>query len=561
MVQVRKTYGGKTLILKKVLGKPGCGKTTFIANEIVKLIDNGVKLDDILFTTYSRSASRAIYDKLEEENIDKNQLKNFGTVYSLAHKTLGFSRSNFILGEDYAFFSRMKNLHYDYVGVKSLDDVDASGKSPLARGKGTSNILFAWFQLLKCIYVDNKSVVEEIRNLSMLSTDETEILDKSNLDIDYIVSFFKEWETLKKSLNKWEYDDYLQLVFLQKLPYRLPVKYIFLDETHDFGRLQMEVMKLWWDAPSVRQVIVCYDPMQTIFRFTGSNPLLVENLPAEQQILQKSYRVPDKPWKFATHLAESIGDNSMEGIESSGKEGSVTVISDFSEFFNSGIMNNGNTTFLLARTNAQVQEIVDKCGQRKIPVEGIGRTRTVWNRPAWNRPCKFRYIYNLFVKLSQDTNPTKEEAKAFISELPVGGILKRGIKKQFVINPNTLWSKSDDKISLFYSMFERATDVYDLKQIINTCKFTHIKKQYLRNITAQDSLVNKVTCFAGTLHSSKGLQADNVVIQDYFPRPDSSKIDETKLVYVGVTRTIDNCFIVKHPEYSHGFIEKKYKNS
>jgi len=540
----------KQLIFRKILGKPGSGKTTYIANQILHLLQNGVKIDDIMFTTYSRSASRAIYQKLAEQGFSVKRLSNFGTVYSLANRVLGFTKENYIMPKDYELFANMMNMDFDTSAVISdISSIDDAGNIPIG-GKAEANALYVWFSLLKCMYVDDNVILEKISTMSDLRWQERQFLMK--YPIDTIVKFYKHWQLYKKNINKWEYEDLLQIICKRKIPYHVPIKYIFIDETHDFGKLQMAVLRIWWKAPSVKEVIACYDPMQTIYRFTGSSPEHIESIQTDDyHVLNKSYRVPESPWNFATYLAESIGDTSMRDVASSGKKGSLSFISGLKDV----IDDLEGTTYLLARTNTQVRSLIDECSKNSIPVIGIGRNNTPWNYP------KFKNIYNLFVKLIQEKDPNLTECQAFISELKAKNVLKRGVKSKIVKHPELIWNKSDNKTEVFFDMFEKIKTISALKQHIQTTNdFSITKQQYLRNTGQKSELVHTISVFAGTLHASKGLQANNVIISDYHPRTDSNPIDETKLAYVGITRTIDNCFIIENEGFygNLGFIKRNY---
>jgi superfamily I DNA/RNA helicase len=58
----------------------------------------------------------------------------------------------------------------------------------------------------------------------------------------------------------------------------------------------------------------------------------------------------------------------------------------------------------------------------------------------------------------------------------------------------------------------------------------------------------------GTFHASKGLEANNVVLFDFYLREGWDVVDETRLAYVGVTRTRDKIFLKGINE--EGFVEQ-----
>jgi superfamily I DNA/RNA helicase len=545
--------------ITKILGKPGTGKTTFLASKIIEKIDSGLSFDDILFTTYSRSASRAMYEKLSsEKGVKKKELLNFGTIYRLANRTLDLKKENYVKMEHYLRFSNDNGIDFDPSGmhVKKIEDLDEFGTTGDHVVYVEGNILFTWWQILKCIYSYNDNVKKAIRQYIFLNEKQQSAIIHS---IDHVIDFYEKWEDYKRELEIYEYQDLLQELIVARKPYFTPFKFAFIDETHDFGHLQMSVLNMWCNDDSVERVYICHDPLQCIYKFTGSDPSIVGSLVADEDILlKKSYRVPEIPWGLSTRMAKSINDHSMEGISPADKQGDVIYVDSLRNRIIKDSLYTDEKTFFLLRRNRDISELLKILEIKRIPVGGIGRTKTIWQGK------RFRDVYNLVVRLEKDLPLNKEEVRSLIKVVPVKGNLKRGVKTDFDKRKYKIWGKEnkdykliEDSTSLFYGLFEgNIGSPYDIKDIIShpTVNLNVKMKEYIEKITDNDILAEKANRWVGTFHASKGLEANNVVLFDFYLREGWDVVDETRLAYVGVTRTRDKIFLKGINE--EGFIEQ-----
>ena len=99
-----------------VSGSPGTGKTTYLAGLVNKILEDN-EPSDILFSSYSRASSQAIYDKMAERGYtEKEDLKHFKTSHSLATLTLmrtyGNDNIKFVDKKDYIKFCSENGIEF-----------------------------------------------------------------------------------------------------------------------------------------------------------------------------------------------------------------------------------------------------------------------------------------------------------------------------------------------------------------------------------------------------------------------------------------------------------------
>ncbi|MHC1635478.1 MAG: UvrD-helicase domain-containing protein, partial [Candidatus Methanospirareceae archaeon] len=162
-----------------IIGKPGTGKTTWVAERVVKLLERGVKPEEIAFASFSRAAAAAFYKRLEAKlgyTPTKEDFPHTGTLHSLAARLLGLHKGDFIENGDRVAFCKQKNLDYIPSYVRSIDEIEEYGilNEPYFPVEG--NILFRWFQFLKRTLIYPPLVRQAIKKREMLTEHEREVL-------------------------------------------------------------------------------------------------------------------------------------------------------------------------------------------------------------------------------------------------------------------------------------------------------------------------------------------------------------------------------------------------
>jgi len=213
-------------------------------------------------------------------------------------------------------------------------------------------------------------------------------------------------------------------------------------------------------------------------------------------------------------------------------------------------------TFILARTNYQVNKIADMLDIYSIPYLHI-RGRSPWSDV-------FVAVYSALKKIKEEKNPTftGEEIRNLAELLPAKEFFRHGAKKTLVKMTEPISLKELKK--LYFKALDLATlPEFDdmIKQepinIFNSARdhLTSERQKHILDIaekTGYAKIETPINCYLGTFHSSKALEAKNVFLVDSLPKKVSNEIignmqtmeEERRVYFVAITRAENNLIYV-----------------
>lgn len=241
-----------------IMAAPGSGKTLVYVVRIANLILNcNVKPENILALTFSRASARDMEDRFNKLFGDIiNGHVHFSTIHSFAlqivsqyEKKTG-TQFTIIEGKD-SPVSKMKILKDIYLKINDINITEEKTEELM------NDIGFVKNMMLK------PSNVKEI--------------NKYQFEIDNFITIYQEYEKYKANNNYIDYDDMLMkaLEILQTKPnflkyYRERYTYIQLDEGQDTSKIQYEIIKLL--AKPLNNIFLVGDDDQSLYQFRGAFP-------------------------------------------------------------------------------------------------------------------------------------------------------------------------------------------------------------------------------------------------------------------------------------------------
>ncbi|MHC1596942.1 MAG: UvrD-helicase domain-containing protein [Methermicoccaceae archaeon] len=523
--------GGATF----VNGHPGTGKTTYLAQLVLDLLQKGVPISQIVYTSFSRASARAITNKLMESGVDEDKLFYFRTVHSLSSRLLSLSRQNFVGNEHKKGWCEERGIPYADEVVK--DWLDSATYVPEDDKMG--NCLFSYFQHLKRVYVYDSDIRKAIlqgevpRHLAFrFKKTGAEALPPKR-----VLELYEEWEEFKQGWELYEYEDVIQTC----LEYEFSpedMRFLFIDEAQDIYPLQAAILKFW--GKFAEHTWIAGDVNQSIYPFIGADPTLIYQFEPEEVVLETSYRLSRGVLDLTKHVAHKLRDYSVDAVKPyRDYEGEhVRYISQANaRAFYREIAEGERPMYVLFRYNKHVHHFIDwmKSVDPHIPIGGLGRTHTMWDNsylmPLRNILCSFYHADDV---LGGSFNLPFSWVYQLITRIPAA-YLEHGLKTRMKRGEldRDYFTEADMR-----KMFRESIDADTLKEILiePKTKISQEAKGYLIQVDEKTKMVDKVDVFTGTIHSAKGLEAKKTLIVDFKIREDAREVDEMRVAYVGISR-------------------------
>lgn len=567
-----------------IVAGPGSGKTFTLVERISYLINQGnISPDHILVITFSKEASKEMKKRYKEKCSDDGV--TFCTFHSLAYSILRYS---FNLKNDCVISSENKR-RYLAVVLKN------HGFYSLCDNENLNSILDLLSFSKNTNYYNNISIdsyFDEIDKdtLNRLVSEYCEILCQNHLfDFDdLIIKCIKE---LKKHPD-----------ILQK--YRNKYHYIMIDEFQDINSPQYDLIMLL--ANPTNNIMVVGDDDQAIYAFRGSSYELMNrfetDFPNAQRImLTLNFRSQSLIVELSDRIiSENKGryNKDLKTINKGGEIRHLVVDSRADEekticnYLNKMSEKEKNYTAIILRTNRECKLYEEVMLKNRIKIrQVVSSTQSLFDSETFLDIFAFyKFIYegnkrvdflrfmnkpNRFIQRSS-LNFDVVEKQSLLHYYSLNHEMKRTLNELFQkidlaskMNPQlagTIFKKTLGYEEYIYNMsvtenqrkillqnMDKSLDImgkYDFKSNLDEF-INHIKN----NDAVKNELLEKEGISIITMHASKGLEFENVIIPDVNEGviPDkksqvSGVEEERRLFYVAVTRAKSNLLLLSTKE-------------
>ena len=586
-----------------LLAVPGSGKTTVLVNRLGYMIYcKGIVPENILTLTYTVAATKDMAARF-------NHI--FGEELS---DRLEFRTINGICAKIIAYYGRM-------IGKTSFElcsDEKYTG------------------QLLTNIYLNvekdypTESDIKGLRTLitycknMYLSADEIKKLGKDN-DLD-LYRIYELYNNQLKSQSMMDYDD--QMIYAYKILKGSPVtlkhfqevyKYICVDEAQDTSKIQHMIISLL--AGAAGNLFMVGDEDQSIYGFRAAYPDALLNFEKEHTgakvlIMDKNYRSNAKIVEaadiFIQHNKERHPKHICATKQSASEINLVTIPREAQYSYLMKVAENPLTkTAVLYRDSESVLPLVDLLERNNVPYNIKSADLTFFsNRVVLDimNMLKFAFVpmdaeifMKIYFKFQAYIKKTDAIEMCNLAEINHSGILDaaeevgmnphvlgncRSLRTHFKNMANENPYKAINRIENFmgYGDYLGANNIdtnkiFILKQLAKQEKdipgFLN-RLSDLRMILMEKENTTSTKFILSTIHSSKGLEYDSVILMDVLngvfpnkvlrahtkatPQEKKDYEEERRIFYVGMTRAKDKLTIFKYKDRSSAFI-KELSNS
>ena len=537
------------LQMARLIGSAGSGKTT----ELIKIMQGalpgvGGNPHAIGLLSFTRAARQEAAERAASAwQVPVESLTRDGyirTGHSVCHRQLGIQAGQMIT-------DKKADLEWlaNGFGVRLSTSIDDDNSNQVFIGDERVAWCLNVWNLHRVTLKPLDKVVEWKRRI-----------DDEGQDISEVISVAEQYESLKRIDDRCDFSDLLlRFAGIRCSPKHgisnvtpegdlPPVQVWLFDEQQDASPLLDAVCKRLISGPLVRWAYVVGDPFQSIYGFAGSSAECFLGWPVQKQrIMPKSYRCPAPILRLGEECLRRMtpaGGYFDRGVEPADHDGVIERREDFEDI--GPLLNGDDDWLLIARTNYQASRLLGLCASLGIPARSV---------KAPDEPTlRQRGLAALF-SMEQGDMVSGRDWAAAVSLLP---IKTRDGSEMLTRGTRTRW-KNEDEMQEW-----DAVSLVDLPQIGGTPQLSKMIasgewqtlvdyggnfRKAAKKYGLERAMRPRIR--TGTIHSVKGMEADNVVVLTttskrvaWSAMEEGQHNEECRLAYVAVTRSKKRLVIV-----------------
>ncbi len=468
----------------KVIGPPGTGKTRRLLNEVHKYVQKDIPLDKIGYFAFTRKAAGEARERFlaKNEDLTKKDIKYFQTLHSLAFNNLGLKEENVMQEGNYKAIGETCGIQIKYAAHE------------------TNNFNGIFSSDSEYLSLINLARVKQIPVEDQFDLNE----HLTWITREKITAIEKEINYYKKTYGLIDFTDMIAK-FLKQDKLKIPqFKVIFVDEAQDLSLIQWAMInKIEKDTGC--DVWIAGDDDQAIFGWAGADVDSFIKWKGRELLLDQSQRVPSLIQQKALGVINRIYYNRIQkNYLPKDIPGNI-----YQRYKLNDIDMTKGDWLILTRTKSlwkPIPPFLKRKGLYFNTVEGNSIGKTLYEDiQTWN-------------EFKQGLTPP--EIKRQRLEEVTG-------EKNFNINLN--WDAAFKNIAL-------------------------TKREYMRSMLDNEEDLSKPPRIkVSTIHGAKGGEATNVVLFlnqttntiKGSKKSQAKEEEEFRVWYVGITRTMENLFLIK----------------
>tara|TARA_B100000959_G_scaffold145959_1_gene153249 strand:- start:330 stop:1829 length:1500 start_codon:yes stop_codon:yes gene_type:complete len=490
-----------------VLGPPGTGKTHTLLEQVEKYLKNTDPDKIGYFAFTKKAANEAKARAMDKFNYTEDDLPYFRTLHSLAFRKLGINKDQVMQKRHYEDLGRKLNLFLDY---NEYDEEET----------GIFTTKSDYLRLIHLAKLRNITLEQQIK------------LGEHNTEVDYdtLVHLEQKIKDYKKLHNLIDYND--MILDFNKSDKTPKFDVVFIDEAQDLSLMQWDMAKTIWNK--TEDTFIAGDDDQAIFRWAGADVDSFITQTGKLLNLTQSRRIPRAIHDFALGIIKRVSKRRYKEWGPRDYQGSLNFHDDIK-----GLNMSSGEWLILTRTRHMLEDVEEEMKERgwyfenrfkKLPEKDAAEAAAEWEAGRKGQPLNYKQIERIYSFMSSN----------HAEKIKLKGMTKEGLqdisalKKDYGLKTDTVWYKAFDDLG-----FRR--------------------KNYIRSMRRNgENLKNKPRIQLSTIHSVKGGERNNVVLltdlthntnKSYLKNPD----DETRLFYVGATRTKENLHIIRPNDYEKAY--------
>ena len=578
----------------KILGGPGCGKTTRILKILSDNLKGGLQVDQALLIGFAKATRDTLRERAIKENLlTEKQADSIKTIHKFCLDKIGKPD---VLNSS-AKTSFKKKLQTDPDNWVMLDDekYNTSDEEPAKWAENEDKKLAVYYDIVNKAqhnhgYDKKGSHLRFRENRQYKGKDDLEKIlnffgesenDKwKNVLTPQLVYFYSNIHKFKSQNGFVDFDDML-LRALQPTIEFPSYKLVLVDEVQDLSFLEWQVISKI--GRKTEELYLVGDDDQAIYGWKGSDVEIFQKWPCKKENIERlktSHRLPGKIYDFALNIREEIKIRMGNEFSCEKRtnikiknEGSIDYIYDMSEL-DEEIDANSDVIFC-ARINKFCQNYAYFLKDKGLIFKEKANTPDDRGKLKSSFPDGCREVIELWNTL-QEGHPIKGtgyikmvkslDAKKFISERKKTALINKDTAPPELYDTNNLFSYEDLKTKyylnadinkswheIFYFDTSRVKGpkkpnaLFRDKEDFND----YLKRCWEKNKNLETKII------VSSIHGVKGMEADKVVLgvewgyslKSYLSGDQKKEDEENRIAYVGVTRCKNKLYLFEIPGY------------
>ena len=542
----------------KIIGGPGCGKTTKLLEILKNQFNGGLKHDQVAMVAFARTTVFHLRDRCKDElNFSEDRQETIKTIHSYCMDKLKDCEV-FAANHKREFKKKIKVDPENWIKIDTRLD-DTEDKQEFAVWSEVEDQKLGL--ILQLIGLARHNMSNDLKGLiDYYNLNQNHAFDK--IREDEIIYTYKRYTKFKKQNNLIDFEDMLHKALHPDIIFP-PYKILMVDECQDLSRLEWKVIaKL---SKKSEEFYMAGDDDQAIYHWKGCDIRIFQKWPCRQRIiLPHTHRLPKKIYTLARKVVKNIETRLGNDYECSPakekEEGILDTIASLDEIENK--IKVGANMIMCARSANKWHPFV-----RYLKDRGL-----VWKQKGSDMHGK-KFISSVSDKviktiedwrLLQQGGGLKAKAVQSLMSCFKENLITYGKKGALIdtnLCPETF--KNPDNTFTFQVLQKKYHVLADIhKDWFDVCKFTseriksHKKPKalydsmddynnYLKTAYDLDPTFTKTDILVSTIHGIKGMERDSVVVNTIWTWPSwknylagtPQQIDEElRIAYVAITR-------------------------
>ena len=570
----------------KILGGPGCGKTTKILEILADYIKGGINLDQVLLIGFAKATAQELQARVVKKGLlTEKQAESIKTIHKFCLDHIGkHDILNSSVKKD--FKKRMASDPDTWV---MLDDekYDRDDDVPAAWTEKEDKKLAVYYDIINKAHhkigFDKRHKYKDDLDKIVDYFKESENDKFKNVHTAQLVYFYTNLKKFKSQTGVIDFDDMLLKALYPTVEFP-SYKLVLVDEVQDLSKLEWQVISKI--AQKTEELFLVGDDDQAIYGWKGSDVRIFQKWPCKKENvvrLETSYRLPGKIYDFALSIRDDIKyrlGNEFTCQKRIGPdqkdEGQISYINGLDEVED---LNENSQIILCARANNLLRPYADFLKQNNLI--WLEKSQSMDDRGKFKSSfpdgCKevIEFWHTLqeghSIKGTDYIKMVKQMNVEFISERKKTALSKKDtapielyeadkmfsyeeLKNRFYLNASLekMWHE------IFYFDTTRIRSAKKPKAIFRDKEDfnDYLKGCWERNKNLTTEII------LSSIHGVKGMEADKVVLgvewgyslSAYKKGNQQDEDEEVRVCYVGVTRAKKQLYLFEPPgQYKNPF--------